>query len=756
MMRVLLVHKFSSIMQKIRKTFYRFYFYLLAVGSIFLLPYQAVSSSNPYNDQGIDLKNKKLVDFKAEKVKTVQLEADKVQFIQENNEAIASGNVVVKADKTTLYADQLQLEKAIGDAVASGHVYIDAPDMQVDADQVHYNFNQGTGKFENARIFNGPFQIKGETVSKVSENHMVMENGFLTTCDFDEPHFRMATHRMDVYQGDKAVARGVKLYLGKVPLMYFPRFEQNLKDRPIFTMTPGYKKDFGAFLLTQLRLKLSDHVKLTLYGDLYERTGIGEGADLKYDTPHFGSGILRTYYIYENQIASKHLWDMNTSDGTKKGPTIRHELYRVEWRHKWNIDRNTSAVWQYYKVHDWDLANYGFIKKYFEREFRRGPDVTTYFLLTKNLPVGTLTYRIEASRVNPALRTVERLPEVQYQLSGQKLGETNFYLKSTDTYSNLVNRPGDVGPTMKTQRLDLNNEISYPKKIAFIETRPWVGGEHTYYSRTIDPNQSSVIRGQFKTGIDLTTHFYRIWNYRAKILGSEINGLRHVVTPSVTYGYAHRPTLSASRFNQFDTIDALAQSHHVLLSLENKIQTKRNNRSVDLIRTIVETDYNLIKSEPGRSFGPVISTIEFNPNNWLTFKADESYDNKNKRWNYANFDAYINGGDKWSFGIGKRFAHHMDDELTTQWIYKINPKWKFKLDDRFILDKGIIQQEDYILTRDLHEWEMDIDYHQERGNGTAFLITFRLKAFPNMIASSFSDSYHQPKAGSQSTTAASY
>lgn len=710
-----------------------------------MLPYQAISSNNPYNDTGVDLKNKKLLDIKPEKIKSVQMEADQVQFIQDKNKAIASGNVVVTAEKTTMYADKLELEKAIGDAVASGHVYIDSPQMQIDADQATYNFNKTTGEFQNARIFNPPFQVKGEKVAKVSENHMVMENGFLTTCDFDEPHFRMGTRRMDIYQGDKAIANGVKLYLGKVPIMYVPRFEQSLKNRPVFVVTPGYKKDLGAFLLTQLRLQASQNVKVTLYGDLYERTGIGEGFDVKYTTPHFGAGILRTYYINENQIPTKHLWD----DRTNKGPTIRHELYRVEWRHQWQIDRDTSAIWQYYKVHDWDLANYGFIKKYFEREYRRGPDVTTYFLLTRNLPMGTLTYRVDASRVNPALRGVERLPEVQYQLSGQRIGETNFYLKSTDTYSNLVNKPGDVGPTMKTQRLDLNNEISYPKKVAFLELRPWVGGEHTYYSRTIDPNQSSVVRGQFKTGTDITTHFYRIWNYHAKIWGVEMNGLRHVVTPSVTYGYAHRPTISASHFNQFDTIDALAQSHHVLLSLENKLQTKRNNKSIDLIRTIVETDYNLIKSEPGRSFGPVISTIEFNPIDWLSFRADESYDNKNKRWNYANFDAYINGGDKWTFGIGKRFAHGLDDELNTEWIYRINPKWKFKLDDRFILNKGEIQQEDYILTRDLHEWEMDLDYHHEKGNGSAFLVTFRLKAFPNMIASGFSESFHQPKAGTQ-------
>ncbi len=740
-------------MRKISKKTLRCCFYLFIFGSLLFSPSQSFSTSNPYNEKGFDFKQKKIFDVKPQNVKSIQLEADQVQFSQDTNKATAIGNVVVTADKTILYSDQIELEKTIGEAIANGHVYIDSPQMQVDAQSAKFNFNNSTGQFQDARIFYPPFQIRGKVIEKVSENHMVIQDGFLTTSDFDKPDYRIAAHQMDVYPGDKAIARGVTIYMGKVPIMKLPKYVQNLKDRPIFIIIPGYKKDFGAYLLSQLHLKLSDHAKMTVYGDFRERLGLGEGFDLKYQTPKFGSGILRTYYTHEREIASSHLWNLYNSNGTKKGPTIRHERYQVEWRHQWQIDKNTEAMLQYYKIHDYDLANMGFLKRYFERDFRQGPDVSTYFLLTRNLPKGALTFNVQVNRINPILRGVERLPEIQYQLSGQQIGNTNFYLKTTDTFSNLQNMPQNVGPDMKTMRVDTNNEISYPMKVAFIEMRPWVGGEHTYYSRTNDLNERSVIRGQFKTGADLTTHFYRVWDYKKDILGSEINGLRHVVTPSLTYVYAHRPTINASHFNQFDSIDALSQANSVHLSLENKLQTKRNNRSVDLIRTIVETDYNLIQKEKGtgRSFGPVTSTVEINPIDWISFRADESFDNKTSNWNYANFDIYINGGDKWSLGLGKRYARGLDDEFTTEWKYKINPKWKFRIYDRFIVDKGTIQEEDYLLTRDLHEWEMDIDYHQERGNGAGIFVAFRLKAFPGMVTSLFSSSFHQPKAGSQSS-----
>ena len=750
---VLSGHKFSFIMRKVYKIILRCCFYLFVLSGLIFIPSLTYSSIKADGGKGFDFKNRKMLDINPKNVKLVQLEADQVQFSQSTNKAIASGHVVVTAGTTTLYSDQLELEKTIGEAVASGHVYIDSPQMQVvNADTAIYNFNDSTGEFHNATVFNDPFQIKGKVISKVSENHMVMQNGFLTTCDHDIPHFRIATHRMDVYQKDKAIAKGVTMYLGQVPVMYLPQYVQDLKDRPIFTMMPGHSKDFGAFLLTTLHLKLSNRVKVLVNGDYRERVGIAEGVDVKYRTLSFGSGILRTYYTYENQIATRHLWKLYDNQGIKRGPTIRHELYRVEWRHQWQIDKDTNAIWQYYKVHDWDLNNTGFIKRYFLREFRHGSDISTYFLLTRNLPKGTVSFRIDASHVNQALQGVDHYPEIRYDLSGQKLGNTNFYLSNSDTFSNIkVSQPEN---DRKTMRMDVNNELSYPTKVAFIELRPFVGGEHTYYSRTNNVNERSVIRGQFRTGSDLTTHFYRMWNFHKNIGGVEMNGLRHVVTPLVSYSYVHRPTISASHFNQFDTIDALGQSHGIHFSLENLLQTKRNKQSVNLLRTLVETDYQLLEKSkgPGRGFGSVSSTVEFTPNGWLSFKADENYDNKKHHWNTANFDAYLNGGDKWSIGIGKRYAHHADDEFTTDLRYKINSKWKVKIFDRFIVDKGSVKEENYSFIRDLHEWEMEVEYRQERGVGASFFVVFRLKAFPNMGLNLFSDSFHQPKAGTQSPT----
>jgi len=691
----------------------------------------------------------------------VQLQADQVSFSSADNKAHAKGNVVVTTSKDQqLYCDRLQLDRVVKEVVADGHVYLDSPQENIIAQGLTYNFDDGTGEFRDARMFIDPYQVKGKKIDKVSANHMIMKEGYLTTSDWDQPDYRIAARRMDIYQHDRAIIHGMKIYLGKVPLMYLPYYVQDLKNRPIFTFIPGHSKDFGMFLLTTTRLSLGPRVKLNVYEDIRERTGFSEGFDLKYNTSNFGGGILRTYYAAENKIASHHIWNKYNSQGIKKGPTTHHERYRIIWRHQWRIDQNTSAIWQIYKIHDYDIVNNGFLKQYFPREFRQGTQgaaTDSYFLLTRSMPHGTLTFHIEDTRINRPLRGVEYYPQIQYVVNNQQIGKTGFYVKNTNEFSNIIQQNYPKTFTHKTIRFDTYNDISHPMKIAFIQFNPHVGGEETYYSRASDIHRTNILRGQFHTGADFTTSFYKTWAYATNFAGLNINGLRHIITPTASYVYQHRPTFISADLNQFDGIDSLDKAHYIALGLENKLQTHRNGKIVDLIRALVSSNFAL-KENPGvGGFGPVDATIDMYPTNWLTFHADSEYNHYDSHYNTADFDGTIKGNG-WSISLGDRFGYSVGSELTAELYYRINPKWSARVYERIgvgsggggIRDSGN-KEEEFVVTRDLHEWEMDFAYHTQRGLGSEFFLVFRLKAMPDMKLDLFNTSFHTRKAGSQST-----
>lgn len=666
----------------------------------------------------------------------VELNGDEIEYAVDGNTIKASGNVVIVFRDTSLYCDSVEFDQNTQTARAKGNVRLVTKDGEVRGRDMVFNFGTMTGEMNGARIFATPYWGETRAMAKVGQNKYEMEKTYLTTSDWDKPEYRLEAKKVEIYPDDKLVARHVIMKIGEIPVMYFPRFTQSLNDKkPKFIFTPGYDKDWGAFLLTQYRYYINDDFKGVIHLDYRERKDVAEGLDLNYRTDRYGSGLVKLYYMNERAITSDRLWDERLS------PTVETERFRGQWRHKWDVDEKTHAIWQYYK-----LSDSSFLKDYFERDHQDDTSPETYFLLTRQLDAGTLSLRNDV-RVNRFTTQVERVPELQYNLASQKILETPFYYKNITTFSNLTKE--FASPTdnrLKTMRLDIDQEFSYPTKFGIIEFNPYVGTRQTYYSRTIDPSQHSVIRGIFKTGSSLSTKFFRIYDAQIDAFGLKVDRLRHIITPSVNYSYQTDPSVVSAVLDQFDTIDSQAKIHKVNLSLENKLQTKRKGQVVELMRAVVGTDFYL-KDDPNRGgFGAVTADLDLRPTEWLTLYFDSSYDSRQEHLSTANFDAYINGKN-WSFGLGKRYNREVDDQFTAELNWDINKKWAFKLYERFDAEHGDWKEQGYTLTRDLHSWLMDVNFNHKKTDGSELLFIFRLKAFPDLGGIEMGSSLSRAKHG---------
>jgi len=222
------------------------------------------------------------------------------------------------------------------------------------------------------------------------------------------------------------------------------------------------------------------------------------------------------------------------------------------------------------------------------------------------------------------------------------------------------------------------------------------------------------------------------------------------------------------------------------LGLENQIQTRRNDQVVDLLRVLVSTNFGLKGTTVGppaqiigpgatgrRGFNPYDSQLDFNPTNWLTFHNDNEYDFHEGHWDTENFDAEVHG-EGWAFSLGNRYTRTESDQITDEFDYTINPKWKFKVYNTFPLTQATntgnssladiyaiptaanmignstsSRENLFVLTRDLHEWEMDLSIDKQEGQGTTFFIMFRLKASPDMKFNLLQSSFQPSKPGAQ-------
>ena len=411
---------------------------------------------------------------------TVELNGDVVEYSVDQSKVTAKGNVVIIYQGATLTCDQVEFYRNTQIAHAQGNVRLSSSTAQIYGDRLTFNFGTMSGEFQKAKIMSYPYYGYGKTIKRIDEKHVVMTDGWMSTSDYDKPEYRLTSKKIDIYPGDKLVARNVRVLVGNLPVMYWPRLTRDITGRePLVQYTPGYDSYFSPFLLSKWRYRLSERVAGYVNLDYRDNLGFAWGIDTKYETKNFGKGIIRTYYTGEHN--KQGLVD-NVSPHTI-------QRFRGEWRHKWKIDEKTDAIWQYYKVSDRN-----FLRQYFEKEYDQDFSPDTFFLLTRLLPKGILSLRVD-SRVNRFESGVEKLPELRYDLSNEKLGDTNFYFKNQTTFSNLAKEDANPNNTrLKTMRLDIDNELSYVKKLGIIEFKPFVGGRHTYYSRTINPDRYNTIR----------------------------------------------------------------------------------------------------------------------------------------------------------------------------------------------------------------------------------------------------------------------
>ena len=125
---------------------------------------------------------------------------------------------------------------------------------------------------------------------------------------------------------------------------------------------------------------------------------------------------------------------------------------------------------------------------------------------------------------------------------------------------------------------------------------------------------------------------------------------------------------------------------------------------------------------------------------------DNEYDFHEGHFDSENFDGEVHGG-RWSFALGNLYTCE-SDQVTTDIAYTINPKWRLRIYNTFPVVNAIdgnvnsARENEFVLTRDLHEWEMDMGtIDRQEGHGTTFYVLFRLKAFPDMKLNSISTSF---------------
>jgi len=674
----------------------------------------------------------------------VVVKGKKVEYLRSQNKIIGTGDVSITYGEIELKCDKIIVYTDTKEAICEGNVKISQPGASMEGNKINYNFSEKKGYAIDSQISIHPFYGKADKIEQSGSKEYGLEKGYITTSDLEKPHYRIQAKEVRVYLDEKIVAKHILFYIGDVPVLYLPLYVQALKGKyPEVTVIPGRTSDWGYYALTAWRYFFNDDSKGHVRLDYREKKGFAEGVDYRYNAKELGSGLAKFYYTHENDDFAI----------TNSGP--EDDRWRVQYRHNIILPEDTVCTIEFNK-----LSDRNFIKDYIYREFEENPDPDNYILFEtkKDNYIFDLLAR---KRMNDFLTVVERLPEAKLQVNNQRLWDSNFYYESENSATNFIKRydeDGDESPE-ESIRSDNYHRLSYSTKLFnFLRTTPFVATRQTYYSRN-RWKDTSQLRSIYEYGINLSTKFYRIFDMQSNTLDLDLNRLRHIITPSVSFLSRHQPTISPNNLYQFDSIDDIERYNGFGLSLENKLQTKRHSgdgmKTIDLARFIVSSDYTFrlkkksLESQGVGRFSDIKFDLELWPYSWLSIDSDLTLDHKDYDINTANLDFYLELDKKMTLGVGHRYEStdtSRTSQFTGELFYNINDEWKVKVYERFNFTKFKWEEQQYTIFKDLHSWLAEFSINKRGDEYTAWLI-FRLKAFPKIPIGLFETTYRRPRPG---------
>jgi LPS-assembly protein len=678
--------------------------------------------------------------YAQESARPVEVNGDQIEYLPKEKKVVGIGNISVDYGSVRLTCEKITVFTDTKDADAEGSVILESPTGVIRGERIKYNFETKKGEVIKVKVKSGEWYSGGEKAELLSDSSLRVEKGYITSCELDKPHYKIYSRDISIYPDNKVVAKNVTFRVGDATVGYLPRYDYSLKtDWPTVNIIPGKKKKWGIFALTSYRYEVDDGNNFTLRIDERENWGLGEGLDYKYTFGDSSQGFLRTYYTHQR--------DRDRGEGVKR----EEERYRVQLRHRWDLSDNITTLLEYHKRSDVDMTKDFFYREEYDRE--SSPE--SYLYLLDRQPEYSLGF-LARKRVNRFQGVVERLPELRFDLKDQRLFDLPIYFKTDTTFTDLNKKTGNSSTDTDVVRFDIYNRISSPLRLLdFLSISPFAGMRDTFYTKDINGDEDEF-RTAFYAGIDLGTRFTRTYEASGSFLGVEFNKLHHIISPTIEYEYIHEPSLVPGRLQQFDDIDAISRKNAFKLGLDNRFQTKRliDNRfeTVELGYFLLTGDY-LYRPEDGSRFSDIKGDLELTPYRWLRIESDTAYDPATRDFQSWNTDLYIDKDEEWRLGFGSRYWQDTEHELTSEFFYKLNDEWSFRLFGRYDLKEvesdgnkiiNRFSDKEITIVKDLHCWLAEVSLEVDRDGGTTAWFVMKLKASPK-VAFDFKDYYAYPK-----------
>jgi LPS-assembly protein len=510
---------------------------------------------------------------------------------------------------------------------------------------------------------------------------------------------------------------GATFRIGRIPFFYLPGYRHYLSDAAyLFDINAGFDSELGYYLQTTSLFPVTSWLRTGANLDYYSKRGLLAGPTAQYvynSSSQSIVGALSTGAINDKgSQAERNVDALNRQIDSKR--------YFTEWRHKHHIGERLTATASASYWSDSDLT----------RDFR--DDIFDENQIPDNF--AELSYAgdnwivsaFSRFRPNNFQLVQERTPEVRFDLLPIPVPNTGAYHRATASYVQLNedlgrNTPGN-NLEGKFDRFDLTYRTEHPIRLAnWLTLSPLAGARLTQYKNqqvdslapffsvplptTLD---SSFRREIYELGFDLEARAYATYPTLNKTSG--IDGLRHLVRPTLRYRYysdpndvnqiaaidrqvldLKRPLLDLSDLRNVDQID---KSHLIRLGVENLFQTRSKDygsralAAINLYQDIIIEKNLRYDGDKEDSFNATWAELVLNPAPWLKFDLASRFKTESFTLEELRTSTTIKSGEIWQLGLSTYLLNKRIDQYRLDHVYLINERLSLLTDVNFDANSG--------------------------------------------------------------------
>ncbi len=492
---------------------------------------------------------------------TVFYRSDSIRYLPTDSTIELINNAEVTDRKVALKAVEIdfntsrQLVVAYSDTVMHGDslkefipVILNDQDEEMRGTYLEYSLKTEKGMIKHSKSKQEESNYGGSRLYKSEKEVFYVHDGTYSSCDYENPHYHFYSTEMKVINNDRVIARPVVFYIEKLPLLIIPYYVFSLKEGRHSGFLPF---QIGSFTAGGRRIEnvgyywaASQYWDIMGSMDYYEDYGFKYNGDFRYNVRYKFNGSVSGSYATDtrtdnnlNEIRN-HRWQLRFNHHHEISPTFKIDAdgtfisdknYYTDFslNEEDRLNRSITSKLNISKRFDWATMNASF-------SHNEQIDANTR---TDIYP--TLSISFPARQVfGPAKKDADgRLVTKWYN---------NVYLNYNTNLRNYSFRgPVDSTETTRKKYLTVNHNSSLSAPFSlfnYLKFNPSLRYQETWY-KVFETDQSR------DAGIDAST-LYRRYAYSAGVSASTdlygtvypnvfgLTGLRHVLTPRVSFGWA--------------------------------------------------------------------------------------------------------------------------------------------------------------------------------------------------------------------------